>query len=280
MRLNDQIVATHTIRSTETRIECWMQWFLEKAYVEEDHTDATYFAIGTATHKAAEMLVRGESYQAASKVMCDYIDDWIIANKDDYVIETKNRPREGMVESAQNLLKNWHDMVHPDGLFMAAELTDLTWPPEAEILIEFTTPGGTAVRTECDTLYYRDDQPVVIDWKSGSSKSGDDRQLWLYWYGLVMMGIIPEDYVFEAYFGYLDAKEIVQTKLVYPGHEAMGYFIDEMESRRRSKTYMPVPSWKCKYCPVYRACPVFESNDALSWPTLLDLMDSLEFREE
>jgi CRISPR/Cas system-associated exonuclease Cas4 (RecB family) len=144
------------------------------------------------------------------------------------------------------------------------------------------------VSTECDTLYYRggiewpgSEQPVVIDWKSGSSKSGDDRQLWLYWYGLVMMGVIPEDCVFEAYFGYLDHKEIVQTTLVYPGHEAMGYFIDEMESRRRGKTYMPVPSWKCKYCPVYRACPVFEDqHDALSWPTLLGLMDSLEFREE
>ncbi len=280
MRLRPVPIATPTIRSTETRIDCWMQWFLEKAYVEEDQTDATYFAIGTATHKAAEMLVRGQTYAQATKAMTDYIVEWEARTKDQYVIETRNRPREGMVESAQNLLKNWWDMVHPDGAFMAAELTDLSWPPQAEILIEFTTPGGTAVRTECDTLYYRDDQPVVIDWKSGSSKSGDDRQLWLYWYGLVMMGIIPEDYVFEAYFGYLDAKEIVQTKLVYPGHEAMGYFIDEMESRRRGKTYMPVPSWKCKYCPVYRACPVFESNDALPWPELLGLMDSLEFREE
>ncbi len=280
MRLRPVPLATPTIRSTETRIECWMQWFLEKAYEEEDQTDATYFAIGTATHKAAEMLVRGKTYTQAVRAMTDYIDEWEERTKDQYVIETKNRPREGMVESAQNLLKNWWDMVHPDGLFMAAELTDLTWPPQAEILIEFTTPGGTAVRTECDTLYYRDDQPVVIDWKSGSSKSGDDRQLWLYWYGLVQMGIIPEDYEFEAYFGYLEHKEIVRTTLVYPGHEAMGYFIDEMESRRRSKTYMPVPSWKCKYCPVYRACPVFESNDALPWPELLGLMDSLEFREE
>ncbi len=272
-------IATPTIRSTETRIECWMEWFLELIY--EDYPDKTFYALGTGLHKAIENIIDGVPYDVAKDLLDEYLFKWTAANWGEDVIQTKSRSFTDIMAQAPELLSKWYMMAHPDGKFQASELSDLSWPPATEVVLEFTTSSGhTQVRTEMDALYYRGGQPVIVDWKTGASKSGDDRQLHVYWYGAVRSDLIDPDAEFEGYFGYVDHQEVVPTKLVYPGHYVMGMYIDEMERRRRSRSYVPVPSWKCKYCSVRTVCPVWADNDAEEWDTLLDKMNLLRFDGE
>lgn len=275
MQLVSNPRATNTIRSTETRTTCWMEWLLERLY--EGWGGKGYFITGTGLHTAFDHLIRGIPYEEAEGAMLD----WIWGQIDAYEtagIElqwTKSRPHMQWEVDSKRMLRNWYDDVHPEGDMMMAEFMDIGWPPKSEVWLDV---GATDfhLKTQADAIY---DGRRIVDWKTGANKSADDRQLHVYWWAARQLGLVDDGLDFDAGFYFAQYREYVPASMEYPGDDYIYQYIAEAERRRTAGTYFYEPSWKCKFCAVSSVCPAWPDNDSLPWPTLMAQAEKLEFTE-
>lgn len=269
--------ATATIRSTETRQVCGMEWLLDKLYEGGKHM--SYFSTGTGLHEAFDATITGWGPGAALDFGLDFADEEMFNAQveDREVVWTKSRPEEGWRDTFEELYWKWFNNVHPDGDFQQVEFRELSWPPQSEVWIEAET-DEFYLKTQLDALYWSDDGvATIVDWKTGANKGADDRQLHVYWWGVRQMGLVPEDQEMSAAFYYVDHQEYVPAKMPYPGDDYIEAFIAEAERKRKGPNYFYEPSWKCKWCAVADVCPAWDDNDSLPWPELMRLAEGIDW---
>lgn len=271
MQLATNPKATDTIRSTETRITCWMEWLLEKLY--EGWGGKGYFITGTGLHTAYDLLIKGVDYDLAEEMMVSWIANEI--DEADELQWTKSRPESKWEEDSRRILRNWYDDVHPEGDMMMAEFMDLSWPPRSEVWLDAKT-ADFRLKTQADAIY---DGRRIVDWKTGANKSADDRQLHVYWWAAKQLGLVDGSLDFDAGFYFAHHREYVPATMDYPGDDYIYEYIAEAERRRTAGTYFYEPSWKCKFCAVSSVCPAWSDNDSLPWPTLMAQAEKIEFTE-
>ena len=250
-------VAPKAIRSTETRQfnggGCPTEWLLDKAYPEYVVPKVFYFT-GTGGHLLIEYDLMGIPLDLAwDEIMA--APEW--QHKE--WIETKNNTRESAIETIGKVYQAWRSkydaLVAPD----VAEY-------KTEVLLEAETPNGTKISTTADFVYAnKKDKVGVMDWKLGTSKSGQDMQLHVYWYCMRQMGLVSKRQKMIADFFYVNYENPIEPVRAeaYIGDEAVEAYVDNAEQQRRNGPYLPNPTWfSCNYCSHKDRCPIYQGADA------------------
>lgn len=253
------------IRSTETRTfngaGCPTEWFWDRVDEAQgvSRKPKAFFKRGEAAHKFIEDVLNGVPIEAAF----DDIAEWPNVDPDfeESWIETQKCTKAGIVDEVETISERWRDQY--EEYYSEYDLV------AAEFELDFHTPKGTWVKTTLDALFKDENgNPVVVDWKFGTSKSGKDMQLYVYWYGLRKMGIIEDDRWFRGWFHYITYNDpIGYTKSTkYPGDLFVEQYIDEAQFRRLGGPYLPNPEWfSCRYCAHQEVCPLYAEDPEEVW---------------
>lgn len=263
--------ATATIRSTETRLfngaGCPTEWLWDRVdeATETTRQPKAWFVRGTKAHEYIEDVLNGIPEAAAWDSLHEWFESSPLMEED--WMETTKCTKAGLYTELTSVLEKWGQQY--EELYQ-----DLT-PVAIEYELNFTTPNGTVVSTTLDALF-RDEQghPVVVDWKFGTSKSGLDMQLYVYWYGLRKLGLIPEDAYFRGWFHYITYEKPLgyTASTEYPGDHFVETYIDTAEERRRSGPYLPNPTWfSCRYCYHKEVCPLFVEDAVETWEMINEI---------
>ena len=225
---------------------------------EDEHPPKSFHLRGTIGHAMIECWLMGGSTDEAMQIMWDFAEDEDLWARD--WIETTKCNKNDIVYELMNIFTKFIKQYSEHYYDLILE--------ETELMLDFTTPQGTHVRTELDALFSRneDGRPVLVDWKLGTSKSGKPMQLYVYWYGLKRMGMVDEDDYMRAWFHYPQYSSPIVQVTNYPGDEFVEAYIDNAEANRRSGIYLPNPSWvTCNYCHYKEFCPLYATDPAAEW---------------
>lgn len=263
--------ATGTIRSTETRTfngaGCPLEWLWDTVdtAMGVERQPKSWYVRGTLAHEFIENVLNGIPESAAWAQLHEWLDHDPLMSVD--WMETTKCTKAGLYTELTGVLERW--------LKQYSELYRELEPVGVEYQLDFETPNGTVVSTTLDALFKDENgHPVVVDWKFGTSKSGQDMQLYVYWYGLRRLGIVPDDAFFRGWFHYVTyEKPLTYTAASeYPGDEFVETYIDTAEERRRSGPYLPNPTWfSCRYCYHQEVCPLFAEDAKETWETIRDI---------
>ena len=248
-----EALATETIRSTETRLfhggGCPTEWLYDRvddmAYVAQP--PKAFHMVGSAVHAMIEEFLQGND-------PFEVWDAWLYAHSEDERewLDTTKVTKETFPSLVEDTFDTW--------LKQYRKFYDGLEPFLTEYRLEFETPNGTPVVTTIDAVFRDEASNVyIVDWKTGTSKSGQDMQLHVYEYGMKRMGY---PYIEDAWFHYTHLKDPIDyTKSGYPGDEFMARYIDEADRRRKEGPYLPNPSWfSCAYCQHKEACPLYADD--------------------
>ena len=252
------------IRSTETRTfngqGCPTQWFFEQRDKNNwvDLVPRSYYVRGTVGHAFIENGIRHDDFTAGWQAMEIAFEEAPEMQRDDW-IETNKCTKEGL----------WDELVGLADTFEAQYGQDPypnlhAW--RIEETLEFQTPDRIPVSTTPDAIFLdEDNNRIIVDWKLGTSKNGSPLQLWVYWYGLRRLGLVPDSAYFRGWFHYVTYANPIEEVGDYPGDAFIEDYIRSAYERRNAGTWLPNPTWvDCRYCPYQDICPIY-SGDERSW---------------
>jgi len=265
-------IAPEQIRSTSTRLfngdGCPLEW-LRTRQAEASGTQLKpkyFFEFGTAGHGMIETYINTGSEDAAW--------EWFVSwketiNWDREWFETKNGRVADFNENLETVFAKWKEQ------YETHYLADTKSKPRTEVYLSYTLPSGAIASGTIDAVFVNSDEhPYVVDWKLGSSKSGKDMQLYVYWYLLRKNGVVPESAFFRGHFHYVNYSNPIGYTATgrYPGDKFIEDYINHAEKNRRSGTYMPNPSWfSCAYCEYKDSCPLYTNNPSQEWEEIKEI---------
>lgn len=267
--------ATSTIRSTETRQfngnGCPIEWLWDRVDDEMDVTrqPKSWFERGNVGHAIIEALLEGAEWDDAMLILTEFLESDVM---DEDWIETSKCTKANFEYEIIGLIDKFVSQY--ERLYEDYEVVG------TEYELVFDTPNGTVVSTTLDALFKDPDGwPVVVDWKLGTSKSGKDMQLYVYWYGLRRLGLVPDDAWFRGWFHYVTYEDPIgyTHNVAYPGDDFVAAYIDEADKRRKEGPYLPAPDWfSCRYCHHQEVCPLYAEDAEEVW----EMIQQIEVRFE
>lgn len=266
-----QITALKAIRSTETRTFNGGGCPLQTLYEWEAASDGvplpviSYYVRGNVGHEAIEVSLLTGDPDAGYQVIEDFVNKSPLMEEE--WIETSKCTKEGIYNELVQIHDRWIDQ-----MFEHYEVQGLT-VAYVEALLECETPNGTPLSTTTDAIFLDYGKPVVVDWKLGTSKSGQDMQLYVYWYIMKKMGLAGEHDEFNGWFHYVNYQNpIAFDHLKYPGDKFVEAYVDEAYSRKINGPYLPNPSWfSCTYCRFRDNCPLYDTDPVGAWDYITNI---------
>jgi hypothetical protein len=232
--------------------------FVLQNFNEQDQIPAVFFLLGTRLHEAIEVAIN-----------MDLDEDWALRHINaaidrdleqldaaPLILESSKRGVDSMREDATRMLRQWYRTVHPDSRKRLGPYSKMNWPPQTEVEW-MRLPDGQfkyPVWGSCDAVFTNQaGEPVIVDWKSGSSRQRSSDQIHFYMFGYGAR---------EGWFHHLDRiqeRSVIQHADPYPGDEAIVQRIVAVESIKESVVAGSyprfVPDWHCNWCPVRTVCP-------------------------
>lgn len=252
---------------------CQGSWTLSHLY--DDLPDAIWFILGTATHLAFEKVALEEvttlegalavAYAEKERLMREALDVGIIESA---------RAKRGIATVDQDIeliVSKWWSDVHPSSPTRMSIYESYEWPPSPEVVIDYGS-GEDRLVTTIDAVFTAKEtgDTLVVDWKTGSSKSSHESQLQIYTYGLRQLDRLEGHY-----------SEIPLT-LGWFHHAAHGklqpvtkYWGDDVIAAMIRSTYRTKanildygetvfnPDWWCGFCTAKGKCPVMGEGELL-----------------
>ena len=256
-------IADKATRSSDVRLflgeGCSLDWLLNKVQGAPIETPKYFYEFGNIVHEMIEATLNGVAGQGVYEIREDYF-----AESQAYIldwIETKNGRKADLWENIATVYQKWvqHYAEHSEDWEIV----------QIEQTLEVATPDRTAITSTPDAVFVDPEGYYhVVDWKVGTSKSGKDLQLYIYWYLLRKAGIVPDDAYFRGHFHYVTyANPIGFTATSrYPGDDFIEAYINASERIRTQGPYLPNPSWfSCAYCAHKEDCPIFSDEPELAW---------------
>jgi hypothetical protein len=242
-----------------TMHQCPGKWVLTNFY-EADQAEATYFHLGTQLHETIEVsIVMDLDLDGALRHLNAGIDRSLeTLGNAERVLSSSKRSVDTMRADAERMIRNWFRTVHPDSDKRIGIYNECEWPPPVEFAFMRSDLGTKyPVWGSVDALfrYKNATRFLLVDWKSGTSKQRDSKQLDYYRFGIGE----PDA---DAHFHHLDkvqARSVIQGADPYPGDDAVRQRILATEAIKDSiiEGQYPKfnPDWYCGYCPVQHVCP-------------------------
>jgi hypothetical protein len=235
---------------------CPGAWTLKALGREE--RPASFFHLGNCVHAGiAASIIEDLSLEDSITHVGNQVEQAIERVRGQTPLETKTRGIDSMHSDAMMLIENWYRAVHPSSPDRLAEYQDLDWPPKVEIpYLRSAESAGTQydLYGTIDAIFEdRDGALVVVDWKSGTRRQKDSRQLDTYRFGIEA----PEA---RAWYHNLSLARPIQMADPYPGDRVVRSrvlaveAINEATIRDRRTSFKPGPL--CRFCPMAAHCPV------------------------
>jgi hypothetical protein len=242
--------------------QCPGRWALTLFY-EQEQAEATFFGLGSALHETIENAILFDfDLDRALKNVHAKVAVWLVESEDNdrRMIESSKRGADTMKADAERMIRNWFKFVHPDSDKRHPIYDDYQWPPLVEVSFN-RTPATTTypVWGSIDALFWSaipdDNDPLIIDWKSGTQKQKDYHQLDFYRYGYGS----PDARAAYHHLDRVRKPAMIQEAPAYPGDQKVEARIHHAEGRKSELVagMMPEfnPDWYCNYCPVQGFCP-------------------------
>jgi len=266
-------IASEQTRSTDTRTfngdGCPTEWLLEKEAEAKGIPEVPkyFYVFGNVVHGMIDTDIKtGHCIDSVEF----WVESWFDVNKHimnaDWV-ETKNGRKADFVQKIWETYEKWSSQYD--------EIYDGWKDDGTEVELSATTQYGDKITSTVDAVMVDDEgRAHVIDWKVGTSKSGKDMQLYVYWYLMRKNFIVMPDEWFRGHFHYVNYSNPIGYTATgkYPGDEFIEEYIRTSEINRKQGAYLPNPSWfSCNYCGHKDECPLFADNPAQAWEDIKNI---------
>ena len=270
---------------------CEASWVLKHLYPDET-AGAVWFALGTAIHAAIEQVITNDLPLTETHAYGQMELDMLLAETDEVIEGTGKRNLSTVNADLHTLIDQWWETVHPTSTRRMPVYNKYQWPPIAEHEIELPDYG---LYTTVDAIFTGNgnqqfgENVLVVDWKTGASKTAHPSQLQVYRFGLVKEGIMPEDNVIVGAFHHV-AHENLQWVNNYVGDDVVEAWIQRTAGQKADMiaTGTPVfnPQFLCNYCVSKPQCPIYhgsktfeEIGNSIQAATLIDIPERVSQRE-
>lgn len=253
-------VPLFTRASDRNILDCAFRWHADQ---QQLGTGASWYAIGTALHSTYERILKQQPKRlsTAKRWAREYMEAEITAIPADS-LWSRSRPPEEIYDLAEVLVTNfWEDVytkAYTADLHVEWGWAEMQYDLERVVSIENTHPnwyftGGAETTIDC--VVWLDGRFMVLDWKTGRSRSSDPRQLQFYRYALEVLGFeARKDYPWGAFY---HAEHRTWQVVEDYDPQDVERMIGESQVLKQVRHPEPTPTWVCDYCTVRPYCPAF-----------------------
>jgi len=255
---------------------CEAAWLLKHLYPDET-PDTSWFALGTGLHEAFEACILhdldlDQLLGEAEMNLRIAVHDSAAAGMIENTARTAKRTKATMFNDAERIATKWYNNVHPDGNARNVIFEDYEWPPKVEHEIKLTPRNPDLhLYTTVDAIFVDGkfgEEVMIVDWKTGNSKTAAASQLQTYFYGGRKEGWIDkrQDLLVGRFWHCEHEKD--QPVFDYVGDQVVENWICRTAKAKAAllDSQRPVynPGWVCRFCPSKQHCPVMGGGDVKS----------------
>lgn len=243
--------------------ECNFRWHAERSGRVEIAA-ASWFDIGTAMHNVYERGIQRKwktvkPYRThAVKEVTTLVSDGLMGSMAAGVnyLTSKHRPIDDwhLETLAEELAESFFENVIENPPAWLPDVYSDHWLLEHNVRIPSNTPHWdfeAGASTTIDALWGDTRNFLLVDWKTGRSRSSDPRQLQFYRYLLELQGWEASTSVWGAFFhAEYGTWQIVEEY----NPDEVEHLIATSQNLKKARPE-PRPSWLCDYCPAREICP-------------------------
>lgn len=264
MQKNTISIPLYSRASDRSIEECSFRWHAERGGM--DVAGASWFDIGTGMHTAYEEAIKGEwDLPTLTKFAVEEVLNLVTLGLDvtgggENYLTSRHRPIDtaSLTHLAVHLSGTWYNDIVLDPPDWLPPVYGGEWLLEEVVEIPHDHPEWeweAGASTTIDALH---PSGILVDWKTGRSRSSDKRQMLFYRYLLELKGM---EFTSEPWAAFYHAEHGKWQTL-----DQWDYDPDEIEqligSSQALKKARPEAraSWLCDYCPAKKLCPAWADD--------------------